>query len=82
MRLEERRVALAQIGTGDDPQPVELFRGARPNAVEAPDLQPGDEIRPGSGRDDELTVGLVVIRGELGEELIVRNARRARFRAG
>ena len=34
-----------------------------------------DKTRPHLRRDDEETIGLAMIRGELGEELVVRDAR-------
>ena len=58
MRLEERRIALAQIGAGNDPQPVELLRSARPDAVETPDLQAGDEVKLWIEKIGELTTKL------------------------
>src|ERR1700745_3922318 len=34
-----------------------------------------DKTRPHLRRDDEETIGLAMVRGELGEELVVRDAR-------
>jgi hypothetical protein len=34
-----------------------------------------DKARPHRGRDDEETIGLAIVGGELGEELVIRDAR-------
>src|SRR5689334_13393958 len=76
MRLKKGQFLRAEIGAGEDAQPVHLLRRLRPDAVKAPDLQLLDKGRARTGRDDALSIGLVLVRGELGEELVVGNAGR------
>ena len=44
--------------------------------MKLPDRQGLDEFRPRCRRDDEEPVGLAMIRGQLGEKLVVGDARR------
>src|SRR4051812_14042075 len=76
MRLKKGEVTLAQIGTGIDAEPVHPLGSLGPDAVEPTHLQRSDKGSTGAGRDDALPVGLVLVRRQLGEELVVGNARR------
>ena len=78
MPLQEGFVLRPQIERGENPELVHLLGGRRPDAVEPLHRQRFDEARSHRGRDDELTVGLAMVGGELGEELVVGHAGRGR----
>ena len=65
-----------QVKTGADAEAVHLGRGHRAHAVELANRQILHEGRPHLRGDDEQPVRFAVIGGELGQELIVRHARR------
>ena len=65
-----------EIGAGLDAEPGHLLGGLRPDAVEPLDRQSGDEGLALARRDDAQAVGLVLVGGELGEELVVGHAGR------
>ena len=73
---EEGEALGPEVGAGDDAEPRHLLRRLRADAVEALDRQRGDEGLASGGRDDAEAVGLVLVRGELGEELVVGDAGR------
>ena len=58
MRLELRQAPGPQVGAGEDPEPLHLARGDRPDAVEARHRQRRDELGAALGRDDAQPVGL------------------------
>ena len=74
--MQEGEALGAQVGAGDDAEPRHLLRRLRADAVEALDRQRGDERLALARRDDAQAVGLVLVRGELGEELVVGDAGR------
>ncbi len=65
-----------QVKTGADAEAVHLGRGHRAHAVELANRQLLHEGRPHLRGDDEQPVRFAVIGGELGQELVVRHARR------
>ncbi len=72
MRLQKIERTLAQ-----ESAPVTMLsfsircRRYRPDTMEAPDRQAGDEIGPARRRDHAQAIGLVLVRGELCDELVV-----------
>jgi hypothetical protein len=60
-----------QVDARPDAEPVHLGLGGRTNPMKAPDRQHLDEGRPHGGRDHEQAVRLVLVGGELGQELVV-----------
>src|SRR3546814_11111499 len=59
----------------EDAEPLHRRGGDRADAVEAADRQRLDEGGALAGRDDGEAVGLVLVRRELGDELVVQDAR-------
>src|SRR5579875_2939854 len=78
MPLQESQGLRLEVKPGLDPEPLHLGGGGGPYAGELPDRQGLDESRPHPGGDDEQPVRLAVIRGELGEKLVVGDAGRGR----
>ena len=76
MRLERGQAPFAQVGAGEDSEPLHLSRGDRPDAMEARDRQRGDELRALFRRDHAQAVGLAMVGGELGDELAIADAGR------
>src|SRR5690606_12814769 len=73
--LEERQILCREVRPGLDPEPGHLLRPARPDAVEAPDRDIRDEGRALARADHAQAVRLVLVARELGEELVVADAR-------
>ena len=69
--LQNREGLRLQVGAGPDAEPVHLGLSSRPDAMEAPDRQSLYEGRTHARRDYEQAVGLVLVRGELGQELVL-----------
>ena len=78
MPLQEGFVLRPQIERGENPELVHLRGGRRPDSVKPLHRQRFDKARSHRGRDDEETVGLAMVGGELGEELVVGDAGRRR----
>ena len=78
MLMQEGQGLRPEVEPGFDPEPLHLLGCRRSDAVKLPDRQGFDESRPHFGRDDEEPVRLAVIRGKLGEELVVGDAGRRR----
>src|SRR3546814_12479341 len=74
MGVEKGAGLRAQIGAGADTERLHLARGDGADAVEAAYRQARDERRALGGWNDAQPVGLVLIRRQLGDELVVRNA--------
>jgi len=74
--LQEFERLRLQVGAGMDAEPLHLGFRRRPDAVELADRQYLDEGLAFLRRDDELAVGLAMVRGELGQELVVGDAGR------
>ena len=68
----------SQIRARLDAEPLHPCRRDRADAVKLRDRQRCDEVRAHLGRDDKLAVRLAVAGRELGEELVVGDARRGR----
>src|SRR5262249_60505314 len=73
---QEGFVLRPQIARGEDPELLHLRRRRRADTMKPLNRERFDKTRPHLRRDDEETIGLAMIRGELGEELGVRDARR------
>lgn len=69
---------LPQVGAGADAQGVHLFGRDLPDAEETLDGKLRDKGVDLAGRDDEQPVGLPVVRGDLRQHFVHRNARRGR----
>src|SRR5258708_35303779 len=76
IRLSELDRLGLELGTGMDAEPFHLGFGRRTHAMELADRQAVDEGRAFFRRNDELAVGLAMVRGELGQELGVGDASR------
>src|SRR3546814_3477420 len=76
MPAQEIEVALAQVAAGSDAEALHLRRRSRADAVEFADRQAGDEVGTHARGDYELAIRLVLVGGELGEELVVGDAGR------
>ena len=76
MLLQKGEWSVAQVGAGDDAQLLHPPRRHRPHAVEALDRQRGDEGGAFVRRDDAEAVGLVLVRCQFGDELVVADAGR------
>src|SRR3546814_8740279 len=74
MGVEKGAGLRAQIGAGADTERLHLARGDGADAVEAAYRQARDERRALGGWNDAQPVGLVLIRRQLGDELVVRHA--------
>ena len=72
--LEERQRLGLEVGAVADPS-RSILRTSRPDPVEPPDRQVLDKGRAHPRRDDEQAVGLALVGGHLGEELVVGDAR-------
>src|SRR5690606_27136767 len=68
---EERDVLRGEVRPRFDAEPRHLLAAARPDAVEAANRQPGDKGGAFAGADHAEAVGLVLVAGQLGEELVV-----------
>ena len=64
---------LPQVGAGTDTQRVHLLGRDLPDAEKALDGELRDESVDPVGRDDEQSVGLPVVRGDLRQHLVHRN---------
>src|SRR4029079_18062727 len=78
LRLECGQGPFLEVGAGEDSEPLHLARGHRADAVEARDGKRSNELRPTLRGDHRQAVRFAMIRGELGDELEIRNARRGR----
>jgi len=78
MLAQEIQTARAQVGAGLDAQPAHLGRRRRPDAMKLAHRQAGDKIRAARRGNDAQAVGLVLVRGDLGQELVVRHPGRSR----
>ena len=78
MLMKKGQGAGPEVEPGFDPEPLHLLGCRRSDAVKLPDRQGFDEYRSHSGSDYEEPVRLAVIRGKLGEELVVGDAGRGR----
>src|SRR3546814_14185443 len=76
MRREPAHVLRGEIGTRIDAEPLHLRRGYRADAVEAADRQRLDKGGALARRAGFQPVGLVLVRRQLGNELVVGPARR------
>ena len=75
MLLQKGEGLIPKVDTGADAERLHLVRGNRSDAMKFRDRQLLDEARPHLRRDDELPVGLMMVGGQLSQELIVRDAR-------
>src|SRR6185369_12783844 len=71
VRLEEIQRTIPQICPCKNAEPFHLCRGHWPYAVKTADWQARDESRPLRWRNDAEAVRLVLVRGKLGDELVV-----------
>src|SRR5204863_308111 len=70
---EEGEALGAKVRAGDDAEPRHFLRRLGADAVEALDRQSRDEGLAFGRGDDAEAVGLVLVRRQFGEELVVGN---------
>src|SRR5262249_8036968 len=75
MLQQEGFVLCPEIERGEDPELLHPCGCRWPDAVKPLHRERLDKIRPHRRRDDEETIRLAIVRGYLGEELVVRNTR-------
>src|SRR3546814_13355448 len=76
MRRQPCPLLRRKVGPRKNTQPFHLRRGHRTDPVEAADRKRLDEGGALAGWDNRQTVRLVLVRRQLGAELVVGNARR------
>src|SRR3954469_24277764 len=69
--LQNREGLRLQVSPGPDGEPVHPGLGCRADAVKAADRQSLDKARPDARGDHEQAIRLVLVGGELGQELVV-----------
>ena len=75
MRLQEGERAVAQVGAGLDAEPRHLRAVTGPTPWKRLTGSEATNAAPLCRRDDAQAVGLVLVGGELGDELVVGDAR-------
>src|SRR5690606_21100627 len=69
-------IARTQVGAGPNAHALKLLGGDTPHTVQLSDRQAKHELVYLRRRDHEQAIGLLPVTGDLGEELVGRNARR------
>jgi hypothetical protein len=77
LRAQNARIHLRQLADALDPQLAELGRRLRPHAIDPPHRQRPDAGRDVMRADHGQAVGLVQLGGDLGDQLVGRDADRA-----
>src|SRR4051812_22178352 len=78
MPLQEVERLLPEIGSSVDAVTIHSQCGRRSDAVELANRQAFNELCAHPWRDDEQSIGLSMVRGELSQKFVVRHAGRSR----